>query len=81
MIDCQIEVFLQTFDLMAKPDHLKKLEDTRILLDNDIPAIENVGGDMDEATGKRPTIAAFPLRWIKDDTSMIRVVGVERLDL
>jgi kynurenine formamidase len=53
----------------------------KILLGKDIPGIENVGGDIDEVAGKRHTIAAFPLRWIKGDGSMIRVVAIEGLDL
>ena len=53
----------------------------KVLLGNDIPGIENVGGDIDEVTGKRVTIAAFPLRWTKGDGSMIRVVAIEGLDL
>ncbi|HVB34948.1 MAG TPA: cyclase family protein [Patescibacteria group bacterium] len=51
------------------------------LLGNKICGIENMGGDIDEITGKRLTIAAFPLRWIKGDGSMIRVVAIEGLEL
>jgi kynurenine formamidase len=53
----------------------------QLLLSNDIPGVENVGGDVDEVTGKRVTIAAFPLRWIHGDGSMVRVVAIEGLDL
>jgi kynurenine formamidase len=52
-----------------------------LLLGNLIPGIENIGGDVDQVTGKRVTIAAFPLRWIHGDGSMIRVVAIEGLDL
>jgi kynurenine formamidase len=52
-----------------------------ILLGAGIAGIENVGGDIDEITGKRVTIAAFPLNWIKGDGSMIRVVAIEGLDV
>lgn len=48
-----------------------------LLLDNGIIGVENAGGDMDAATGKRLTIAAFPLRWEFGDGSMVRVVGIE----
>ena len=51
------------------------------LLGSGIPGIENVGGEIDAVTGKRLTIAAFPLRWIKGDGSMVRVVAIEGLDL
>ena len=51
------------------------------LLGHMIPGIENMGGDVDKVTGKRVTIAAFPLNWIHGDGSMIRVVAIEGLDL
>jgi kynurenine formamidase len=51
------------------------------LLGNGVCGIENVGGEVDQVTGKRVTIAAFPLRWIRGDGSMIRVVAIEGLDL
>ena len=38
----------------------------QICSSNMIPAIENIGGDVDEVTGKRCTIAAFPFKF---DTS------------
>ncbi len=52
----------------------------KILLGANIPGIENVGGDIDQVTGKRVTIAAFPLNWIKGDGSMLRVVAIEGLE-
>ena len=47
----------------------------QIFSSNMIPAIENVGGDVDEVTGKRCTIAAFPFKF---DTSghALRVVAI-----
>lgn len=53
----------------------------KILLGAGIPGVENVGGDIDDVTGKRIVIAAFPLNWIKGDGSMVRVVGIEGLDV
>jgi kynurenine formamidase len=50
-----------------------------LLLGNLIPGIENVGGEVDKVTGKRVTIAAFPLNWIYGDGSMVRVVAIEGL--
>ena len=37
----------------------------RLLLTNGIAGFENVGGEIDQVTGKRVTIAAFPIRWEK----------------
>jgi kynurenine formamidase len=42
---------------------------------NMIPAIENVGGEIDEVTGMRCTIAAFPYRFA-DPGHMVRVVAI-----
>ncbi len=42
---------------------------------NMIPAIENVGGDINEVTGKRCTIAAFPFKY-PDAGHMLRVVAI-----
>lgn len=48
----------------------------RILYTHGIFGIENVGGDIDKVTGKRCVIAAFPLKWIGGDGSMVRVVAI-----
>jgi kynurenine formamidase len=38
---------------------------------------ENVcGADIDKVTGKRVTIAAFPIRWERGDGSIVRVVAM-----
>ena len=42
---------------------------------NMVPHIENVGGDIDEVTGKRCTIAAFPFK-LADAGHMVRVVAI-----
>jgi kynurenine formamidase len=47
-----------------------------ILCTHDILAIENAGGDMDLVTGKRCTIAAFPIRLTGTDGHPIRVVAI-----
>ena len=39
--------------------------------------IENAGGDIDEVTGKRMTIAAFPFRCEAADGGMVRLVAWE----
>ena len=48
----------------------------KILLSNGIMVWENVGGDIDKVTGKRVTIAGFPLRFTKGDGSMVRLVAI-----
>ncbi|MCK5553358.1 MAG: cyclase family protein [Deltaproteobacteria bacterium] len=48
----------------------------RILSKAGIPGIENAGGDIDEVTGMRCTIAAFPLRYEEGDGSMVRLVAI-----
>jgi kynurenine formamidase len=48
----------------------------RLLLSNGIAGFENVGGEIDEVTGKRVTIAAFPIRWEKGDGSIVRMVAI-----
>jgi len=47
-----------------------------VLLGNGIPGIENAGGDMDLVTGKRCTMAAFPIRYELGDGSMVRLVAI-----
>ena len=41
-----------------------------------IPGIENVGGDLDEVTGKRCTFLALPWRWPGGDGCMVRILAV-----
>ncbi len=48
----------------------------RILYTHGIFGIENVGGELDKVTGKRCVIAAFPLKWVGGDGSMVRVVAI-----
>jgi kynurenine formamidase len=48
----------------------------RLLLGNGIMGWENVGGDIDMVTGKRVTIAGFPIRWEKGDGSIVRLVAI-----
>ena len=48
----------------------------RLLLGNNIMGWENVGGDIDMVTGKRVTIAGFPIRWAKGDGSIVRLVAI-----
>jgi len=48
----------------------------RAILGNGIMGWENVGGDIDKVTGKRVTIAGFPIRWEKGDGSIVRLVAM-----
>jgi kynurenine formamidase len=48
----------------------------RHLLGNGIVGFENVGGEIDEVTGKRVTFAAFPWRWEKGDGCIVRLVAI-----
>ena len=48
----------------------------RMLARNEITAIENAGGDVDQVTGKRVTIAAFPFRCELADGGMVRLVAI-----
>jgi kynurenine formamidase len=48
----------------------------RALLGNGIVGFENVGGQIDEVTGKRCTFAAFPWRWHKGDGCIVRLVAL-----
>ncbi len=47
----------------------------QMMSSNLIPAIEDVGGDIDKVTGKRCTIAAFPFK-VDDQGHMLRVVAI-----
>jgi kynurenine formamidase len=46
------------------------------LLGAGIPTIENVGGDLDEVTGKRCTFQGFPWKWHEGDACVIRLVAI-----
>lgn len=48
----------------------------RLLLGAGIPTIENVGGDLDMAAGKRCTIHAAPWRWTEGDACVIRLMAI-----
>ena len=46
------------------------------LLGAGIPTVENVGGDLDEVTGKRCTFQGFPWKWHEGDACVIRLVAM-----
>jgi kynurenine formamidase len=47
-----------------------------IIMRNGIMGYENVGGDLDKVTGKRCTFVGFPIRWMKGDGSIVRLVAI-----
>jgi len=46
------------------------------LLGAGIPTVENIGGDLDEVTGKRCTFQGFPWKWHEGDACVIRLVAM-----
>ncbi len=48
----------------------------KILLCNGVMGWENVGGDLDQVVGMRVTIAGFPIRGVKGDGSIVRLVAI-----
>ena len=46
------------------------------LLMNGIGLIENVGGDIEQVTGKRCTISALPIRYWLGDGSIVRCIAI-----
>lgn len=47
-----------------------------LMCDGGVPGIENVGGQLDEITGKRCFFMAFPWRWKGGDGSIVRVLAI-----
>jgi kynurenine formamidase len=48
----------------------------KTLLAEGIATIENVGGDLDEVSGRRCTFHAYPWRWPEGDACIIRLVAI-----
>jgi kynurenine formamidase len=48
----------------------------RALLAAGIPTIENVGGDLDQVSGRRCTFQGFPWRWYEGDACVIRLLAI-----
>ena len=59
----------------AEFDHWPHALHRVCLIQNEIPLIENLGGEIDEVTGKRCWIMAFPLKLVAD-ASIARVVAL-----
>lgn len=47
-----------------------------LMVKGGIPGIENVGGDLDEVTGKRCTFMVFPWRWPQGDGCVVRILAI-----
>lgn len=47
-----------------------------LMVQGGIPGIENVGGDIDQVTGKRCFFAAFPWRFVAGEGSGVRVLAI-----
>ncbi len=47
-----------------------------LMVKGGIPGIENIGGDLDEVTGKRCFFMAFPWRWKGGDGCGVRVLAI-----
>ncbi len=48
----------------------------RMLLDAGIPTIEEIGGQINDISGSRVTVAALPWKWKEGDASIIRLVAI-----
>jgi len=48
----------------------------RTLLGNNIPMVEQIGGSIDEVTGKRVTLMALPPKLKRAEASQVRVIAV-----
>lgn len=48
----------------------------RTLLENGIPTIANLGGDVGELLGKRCTFQAYPWQWMEGDACIVRVAAM-----
>lgn len=58
-----------------KVDHPKWEPVHEVFLKRNIPAWENIGGDVDKVLGKRCVVCAFPSRWHMGDGAIVRVVA------
>jgi kynurenine formamidase len=71
-----IEEYKRTFGRDPREDFPYWEPCHRILLTHGVMGYENVGGDIDKVTGKRCIIIGLPLRWVKGDGSIVRLVAL-----
>lgn len=62
-------------DRNAKADHPNWEPVHEVFLKRNIPAWENVGGDVDKVLGKRCVVCAFPTRWYMGDGAIVRMIA------
>ena len=76
----QIKYLLPEYKKATGRDAIKDFPDWnvahKVLLGAGIPTIENVGGDLDELSGKRCTFQGFPWKWHEGDACVIRLVAI-----
>jgi kynurenine formamidase len=76
----QIKYLIPEYKQATKREAIKDFPDWNpaqlALLGAGIPTIENVGGDLDEVTGKRCTFQGFPWKWHEGDACVIRLVAM-----
>jgi kynurenine formamidase len=48
----------------------------KLLLEAGVPTIENVGGDLNDLSGRRATFQAHPWKWLEGDACIIRLMGI-----
>jgi kynurenine formamidase len=76
----QIKYLIPEYKQATKREAIKDFPDWNpaqlTLLGAGIPTIENVGGDLDEVTGKRCTFQGFPWKWHEGDACVIRLVAM-----
>lgn len=62
-------------DILPEEHHLYT---HRVLLGkNNVPLVENMGGDIEQVLGVRTNLGAFPWRWINGEASICRVVAFQ----
>ena len=72
-----IEEWKQTYGRDPKVDFpLWEDGHKNLMVKGHIPGIENVGGQLDEVTGKRCFFMAFPWRWRGGDGCIVRVLAI-----
>ena len=76
----QIKYLIPEYKQATRREAIKDFPDWNpaqlTLLGAGIPTIENVGGDLDEVTGKRCTFQGFPWKWHEGDACVIRLVAM-----
>jgi kynurenine formamidase len=76
----QIKYLLPEYKQVTKREAIEDFPEWnpahKTLLAAGIPTVENVGGDLDDVTGKRCTFQGFPWKWHEGDACVIRLVAM-----